>query len=287
MLFILGNVATSAQVTGVTLIDTTSMPTIMPTKTPSGEILSAEVQEELKAIVQSYIEIRYRALSVSDSEDYKQNGFGDRVSDAREAEVFVREETAKLAVQIKHAELDDLRYVSYKVFLNFRSVTIDPSTQVATISVIEGNEVVYEISTELNPENPIVSHTAGIKHTISEPVSGVDVTDFGLTTTGGISGVSIASVSGSDTTYTVVAKTGKGSGTLQLVVSDNDSIVDGAGNKLGGTGLGNGNYWDGETYTVRPTAFMEGPVSHWILYMLMASIIVPSVGGTHGHPSPH
>lgn len=170
MLFALGNGAISAQATDATFIDATPTPTLMPTESPdapAGEIPSAEEQEELKALVQSYIEIRYRALSVSGSEDFKRNVFGDMVSDMHEAEVFLREEKAKLAVQIKHAELDHLRYVSYKVFLNFRSITIDPDTQVAMISVIEGNEVVYEISAELNPENPIISHTAGIEHTIT------------------------------------------------------------------------------------------------------------------------
>ncbi len=149
MLFILGNWATSTQATGVPLIDTAPTPTGTPIETPAtlpGEIPSAEVQEEMKAIVQSYIEIRYRALSISDSEDFKQNGFGDIVSDMDDAGVFLREEMAKLAVQIKHAELEHLRYVSYKVFLNFRSITIDPATQVVTISVIEGNEVVYSIT---------------------------------------------------------------------------------------------------------------------------------------------
>lgn len=170
MLFILGNWATSVQATGVTLIGATPTPTVRSVELPDiplGEVPSAKELEELKAIVQSYVEIRYRALSVSDADDFKQNGFGDMVSDMHEAEVFLREEMAKLAVQIKHAELDHLRYVSYKVFLNFRSITIDPDTQVAKISVIEGNEVVYEISAELNPENPIISHVAGIEHTIT------------------------------------------------------------------------------------------------------------------------
>jgi len=144
MLFILGNWATSAQATGATIIGATPTPTVMPAEppdTPPGEILSAEEQEELKAIVQSYVDIRYRALSVSDAEDFKQNGFGDLISDMHEAGVFLREEMGKLAVQIKHAELDHLRYVNYKVFLNFRSITIDTATQTATILVREGNEV--------------------------------------------------------------------------------------------------------------------------------------------------
>ena len=144
MLFTLGNWATAAQAIGYSINGATPTPTVMSTEppdTPPGEIPSVEEQEELKSIIHSYIKIRYRALSVSDSEDFKQNGFGNLVTDMREAEVFLREEMGKLAVQIKHAELDHLRYVNYKVFLNFRSITIDTATQTATILVREGNEV--------------------------------------------------------------------------------------------------------------------------------------------------
>jgi len=130
------------------------------------EMLPAEEQEELKAIVQSYIETRYRALSVSDAEDFKQNGFGSQISETSEAEAFLSEEMGKLAVELKQAELNHLRYVNYKVFLDFDNITVDPVTQTVTVLVNEGSEVVQEISVELNPEDPIVTHTAGIKHTI-------------------------------------------------------------------------------------------------------------------------
>lgn len=62
----------------------------------------------------------------------------------------------KLSAEIKRAELNRLRYVDYKYFLDFRSIAIDPFTQIATISVVEDNDVVYEISTDSNPEEPIV-----------------------------------------------------------------------------------------------------------------------------------
>jgi hypothetical protein len=142
ILLILGNWVTSAQATSSGIGDATPTPTIVPMDTPSGEIPSAEEQEALKAVVQAYIEIRYRALSVSDLGVFKQNGFGNLVSDTHEAGVFLREEMGKLAVEIKHAELDHLRYVNYKVFLNFRSITVDPKSKTATISVSEGNEAI-------------------------------------------------------------------------------------------------------------------------------------------------
>lgn len=166
MLFILGNWVTSAEATSTRTVDATPVPTIMPMETPPGVVPSAEEQQVLKAIVQSYIEVRYRAISVLDSEDFKQNSFGNLISETPKSAEFLREEMGKLAVEVKHAKLDHLRYVNYKVFLDFRSITVDPSTQIATIVVSEGNQVVYEISAELNPENPIISNTAGIEHTI-------------------------------------------------------------------------------------------------------------------------
>ena len=85
--------------------------------------------------------------------------------------------------------------------------------------------------------------------TFSEPVGGVDATDFTLNITG-VTGASIIDVSGSGATYTVTVNTGSGNGTIRLDVVDDDTIVDAAGNPLGGTGAGNGNYTSGQSYTI-------------------------------------
>jgi hypothetical protein len=80
-------------------------------------------------------------------------------------------------------------------------------------------------------------------------VTGVDATDFTLMNVG-VSGASILNVSGSGDTYTVTVNTGSGDGTIRLDVVDNDTILDGSNNPLGGTGLGNGNFTNGEVYTI-------------------------------------
>ena len=85
--------------------------------------------------------------------------------------------------------------------------------------------------------------------TFSEAVTAVGSGDFALAQTG-VSGASITSVSGSGASYTVTASTGSGDGTLGLNLVDDDSIVDAATNKLGGTGTGNGNL-TGQPYTRR------------------------------------
>jgi hypothetical protein len=87
----------------------------------------------------------------------------------------------------------------------------------------------------------------------SESVTGVDSGDFTLVKTGLGGTPAVTGVSGSGTTYTVTASTGSGSGTLGLNLTDNDSVVDALGNKLGGSGSGNGNF-TGQVYAVDRSA---------------------------------
>jgi hypothetical protein len=94
------------------------------------------------------------------------------------------------------------------------------------------------------------SNAASVSWTVafSEAVTGVDTGDFALAASGP-TGTSISTVTGSGTTYSVTASTGSGSGTLGLNLVDNDTILDAAANKLGGTGTGNGSL-SGEIYAL-------------------------------------
>jgi hypothetical protein len=85
----------------------------------------------------------------------------------------------------------------------------------------------------------------------SESVTGTDVSDFTLAASN-LASTYIASVSGSGTTWLVVANTGICSGTctLGLNLVDDDTIIDEVGNKLGSTGLGNGNF-TGQVYDIK------------------------------------
>ena len=166
IMLIVGNwvIPVQANTTGISTLVPTGTPFVTP-NTP-GNVASAEQQEELKSTVQSYFEIRYRALSVLYSDDFKKNGFGNLVSDRADAKAFLNAELGKLAVQIKHAELNHLRYVEYKYFLDFRNIVVDTQTQLATVSLIEEHDVIDQISMELTPENPFVSHSYNLEHTI-------------------------------------------------------------------------------------------------------------------------
>ena len=103
--------------------------------------------------------------------------------------------------------------------------------------------------TRLNP-SPTILASVGFTVTFSESVTGVDVSDF-LSQQRGFQELPSPGSAARAASYTVTVSTGSGTGTLRLDVTDDDSIVDMAGNPLGGTGTGNGNFTSGETYDVR------------------------------------
>jgi pimeloyl-ACP methyl ester carboxylesterase len=104
--------------------------------------------------------------------------------------------------------------------------------------------------TRIDP-NPTSAASVNFAVTISEAVTGVDTSDFSLTTTG-VSGVTVSGVSGSGSSYTVTVNTGSGNGTIRLDVVDDDTIMDSSGNLL------EGGFTTGEEYTVeKPTTTVQ------------------------------
>lgn len=89
----------------------------------------------------------------------------------------------------------------------------------------------------------------------SEPVRGVDLSDFSLSLSGSLTSASVNAISDLEgikgTGYLVTVKTGSGEGILRLDVLDDDSILDQADRKLGGPGVANGGFTTGESYTIR------------------------------------
>src|SRR5436190_8101567 len=125
-------------------------------------------------------------------------------------------------------------------------------TPPSTIAVLVDTTAPSVTSINRVSANPTSAGSVSFTVIYSESVTGVDSTDFALNSTG-VTGASITSVIGSGTTYTVAVNSGSGDGTIGLNLVDNDSIVDTAGNPLGGTGAGNGNF-TGQLYTVDKTA---------------------------------
>ena len=108
------------------------------------------------------------------------------------------------------------------------------------------------LSINRHDQNPTNAETVTFAVTFSQPVTGVDLSDFVLTTEG-IDDAGLISVTGSGAEYFVIVNTGTKSGTLRLDLIDNDSITDLESNPLGGVGLGNGDFKNGEVYTIDKT----------------------------------
>ncbi len=102
--------------------------------------------------------------------------------------------------------------------------------------------------------NPTDEDTVQIRVIFSEPVTGVDWTDFIHWSTG-LYGEGVISVDGMGPEWTVTLSTGTGTGWLSLLVLDDDTIRDVHGNPLGGSGDGNGQVLADESYLVRPHRF--------------------------------
>jgi autotransporter-associated beta strand protein/VCBS repeat-containing protein len=101
--------------------------------------------------------------------------------------------------------------------------------------------------------NPTNAATVQYEVEFSETVSGVDASDFIAHASPGVFGTVPMNVSGSGATYTVTMSTGFGDGDFVFQLMDNDSILDAAGNPLGGVGAGNGTF-TGPNYDIDKTA---------------------------------
>lgn len=108
-------------------------------------------------------------------------------------------------------------------------------------------------SVRSNP-NPTAAATVGFTVSFSEAVSGVDLTDFSLTSSGVIAPF-LVSVSGSGSTRTVIVNTGSGSGSIRLNVLDDNTIKDAALNAL------NGAFNSGQVYTIDKTLPVVGAIT--------------------------
>jgi len=133
-------------------------------------------------------------------------------------------------------------------------------------NIVHGASVLYITRNDITPTNE-----ASVSFSVSfdRSVTGVDISDFVLATTGGITGASITDVSGLDDFYVITVNTGSGNGTIRLDLLDDDSILDSANDPLGGTGISNGDFTTGEIYDVikstSSTYKSTGTQDGWIL----------------------
>ncbi len=117
-----------------------------------------------------------------------------------------------------------------------------------------GIDTTAPMVTSVERLDPVPTQAVTVRYRVnfSEAVTGVDVTDFTLTTTGTLSGNTVTDVSGTGNQriVTLTTQAATGAGTIVLNIVDDDTIIDAATNPLGGTGAGNGNFTTNDQYHV-------------------------------------
>lgn len=138
------------------------------------------------------------------------------------------------------------QYVVTAVFATWTAVS-SPS---ANISVVDVPPPYVESITLADPSPTTAPGSLDWTVIFSADVTGVDVTDFSVASSGLTGAPAVTGVTGSGGTYTVTASSGSGSGTLGLNLLDDNSIVDSYSqplvNSLGGPNGG----FTGQVYTV-------------------------------------
>ncbi len=129
-----------------------------PSETP---FIVREDQQGIKNAVQAYFDAEYLAYHSFQLDDLIAT-----LSTAPDAKDFWHIQTRTVAWQSKYYRLNELRYDHYDYQLNFNNIVFDAASQTATVSLAQGHKVIYEISELLEPQNPIVSGMANVKHTI-------------------------------------------------------------------------------------------------------------------------
>lgn len=119
--------------------------------------------------------------------------------------------------------------------------------------------------------NPVWRDEVEFDVTFSEPVTGVDVSDFYPITHGGAGGAAIAEVQQLEpNVYRVTVQTGSGEGGLELGVTDNGTIIDADSNPLNGDV--DGRYEYGEVYSLSRNAALPLAAAPAALAILLAGL---------------
>jgi len=122
---------------------------------------NAVEQNEIQNAINVYFDARYRSMSSLQLEDLSK-----MIDTSTQGVSFLRAEKGKLEIEIKYAKLKKLGYTQFKKYLDFKNFVFS-SSQSAVVTVVEGHDVVFEISNEISKINPIVSKMRNLQHTIA------------------------------------------------------------------------------------------------------------------------
>jgi len=99
-------------------------------------------EQLIRETIQTYFDIYYQSYSNLKVED-----FGYLVENTTQGYSFFASEFDKRDIEIYHAKLHRLRYQNFEYFLDFEDIsTVDKNTQIISVTVTVGHDVVYEVS---------------------------------------------------------------------------------------------------------------------------------------------
>lgn len=130
------------------------------------EPISKKDQESIKMVIQAYFDRRYYAFSLSNQAGIPDTFFDDLLASSPETSNSLELEVAKLRMDLKHCELNHLKFAAYEYFLDYENITYDLSSQQATVSLSKRENIIHEISAFLASGEPIMSRGYNEKHTI-------------------------------------------------------------------------------------------------------------------------
>jgi hypothetical protein len=137
-----------------------------PTSTVTPNSVQVREQDEIRAVIQGYFDLRYSLFSTSPPGKIETEIFSEFVSKKDEAKDFLMTETAKMAVERTWYELRGFRYDQYEYSLNYSDITVDTESQTATVVLSEYFEIICERAIKNNPESPSPCAVGELAHKI-------------------------------------------------------------------------------------------------------------------------
>ena len=130
-------------------------------KTSAAEIGHSEVGA-IKEVIERYFDTRYLAHQTFQLED-----IAEMVGKSSQAQAFLWEEADKLSMELRHLKQSKLRYLSYQYSLNYLKIIIVDDSNRAVVTLVEGHDVVFEISKNSTSEEPVLSKMRNLHHRIT------------------------------------------------------------------------------------------------------------------------
>lgn len=116
----------------------------------------------IKETIEAYFEHRYYAHQTLQLESFES-----LIGETAEAQAFLQVESGKLMFEIQHLKHSQLRYIDHNFFLDYLDVLMDGTGNLAVVSLLEGHDVVFEISEKSGLLNPPLSKMRNLHHLIT------------------------------------------------------------------------------------------------------------------------